>query len=60
VNKDAGQKAVKELQDEFGPNKVVFVQTDVTNMQNYEGMGLQCMRYFQFNLLLTSVFIRKS
>jgi 15-hydroxyprostaglandin dehydrogenase (NAD) len=36
VNKDAGQKAVKELQDEFGPNKVVFVQTDVTNMQNYE------------------------
>jgi hypothetical protein len=37
VNKDAGQKAVKELQDEFGPNKVVFVQTDVTNMQNYEG-----------------------
>jgi 15-hydroxyprostaglandin dehydrogenase (NAD) len=36
VNKDYGQKAVEEIQNEFGPNKVVFVQTDVTNMKSYE------------------------
>ncbi|XP_068912372.1 15-hydroxyprostaglandin dehydrogenase [NAD(+)]-like [Tenebrio molitor] len=36
VNNDYGEKAVEEIQNEFGPNKVVFVQTDVINRQSYE------------------------
>lgn len=32
-----GQQALKEIEQEFGPNRAIFVKTDVTNAQQLEG-----------------------
>lgn len=37
VNENAGEEAVKEISNEFGPNKVLYVKTDVTNYEQFEG-----------------------
>ena len=37
VNTDFGNQALKEIEKEFGSNKAVFVHTDVTNKQSFEG-----------------------
>ncbi|XP_063920665.1 15-hydroxyprostaglandin dehydrogenase [NAD(+)]-like [Zophobas morio] len=36
VNTDFGNQALKEIEKEFGSNKAVFVNTDVTNKQSFE------------------------
>lgn len=37
VNDDFGKKALEEIQKEFGPNKAIYVKTDVTNKEQFEG-----------------------
>lgn len=37
VNKDAGEKCVKELCDEFGSDKAIFIKTDVSADKEFEG-----------------------
>lgn len=38
LNESNGQTAVKELTEEFGPNRVIFVKTDVTKQDQFEGI----------------------
>ncbi|CAH1979429.1 unnamed protein product [Acanthoscelides obtectus] len=36
LSKEFGSKAVQEIEQEFGPNKAIFVQTDVTDYNQFE------------------------
>lgn len=36
VNEDAGKSALKEIENEFGANKAIFVKTDVTDYAQFE------------------------
>lgn len=38
VNEEAGRKAVKELCDEYGIDKAIFVKADVSNEQEFESI----------------------
>lgn len=37
MNEDAGENALKEIANEFGPNKAIYVKTDVTSYAQFEG-----------------------
>lgn len=37
INEGFGNKALEEIKKEFGPNKAIYVKTDVTNKQDFEG-----------------------
>lgn len=37
VDNNSGGKAVKEIEDLFGKNKAIFVKTDVSLWQEFEG-----------------------
>lgn len=37
VNKENGHNALKQLQDEFGSDRAIFVKTDVTDKGQFEG-----------------------
>jgi hypothetical protein len=32
-----GQQRIQELKEEYGPGRVIFIQADVRNCQQYEG-----------------------
>lgn len=34
---DVGNKAIQEIEDKFGTNKAIFVKTDVTSYEQFEG-----------------------
>ncbi|KAG5880308.1 hypothetical protein JTB14_003707 [Gonioctena quinquepunctata] len=36
LNEDFGKNAVKEIEEEFGPNRAKFVRTDVTSSQQFD------------------------
>ncbi|KAF2903434.1 hypothetical protein ILUMI_02740 [Ignelater luminosus] len=36
INKENGHNALKQIQDEFGPDKAIFVKTDVTDKGQFE------------------------
>lgn len=36
-NAEFGAKALKEITEEFGVNKAIFVETDVTKWEQFEG-----------------------
>ncbi|KAG5883305.1 hypothetical protein JTB14_008592 [Gonioctena quinquepunctata] len=35
LNEDFGKNALKEIEEEFGPNRAIFVRTDVTSFQQF-------------------------
>lgn len=37
LNPEIGAKALLEIEAEFGPNKAIYVKTDVTDNQQFEG-----------------------
>lgn len=37
MNEDAGEEALNVIANEFGPNKAIYVKTDVTNYAQFEG-----------------------
>lgn len=41
VNEDLGRSVIKEFSDEFGNNRVLFLQVDVRNKEKFEG----CLLY---------------
>ncbi|CAH1366668.1 unnamed protein product [Tenebrio molitor] len=36
ISDECGATALQEIENEFGPNRAIFVKTDVTNLNNYE------------------------
>ncbi|XP_072393938.1 15-hydroxyprostaglandin dehydrogenase [NAD(+)]-like [Diabrotica undecimpunctata] len=48
VNPSAGASALEELEKEFGPNRAIFVQTDVTNRQQFEGAFKKTVETFKY------------
>lgn len=38
VNTEFGAKALKEIEEEFGPDRAIFVLTDATNVKEFESM----------------------
>lgn len=37
INCEFGKSALEEIRKEFGPNKAIFVKTDVTNKKQFDG-----------------------
>ncbi|EFA00962.1 15-hydroxyprostaglandin dehydrogenase [NAD(+)] isoform X1 [Tribolium castaneum] len=47
VNNAFGQKALQEIEKEFGPKKAIYVQTDVTDMKSFENAFKKTIEAFQ-------------
>lgn len=39
INVETGKTAVRNLEEEFGPNRAIFVKTDVTVYTEFEGLN---------------------
>lgn len=37
-----GNQTVREITEKYGPNRAIFVKTDVTNADQLEGMDVVC------------------
>lgn len=37
MNPEFGAKALEEIEKEFGSNKAIFIKTDVTKIEEFEG-----------------------
>ncbi|KAJ3662673.1 hypothetical protein Zmor_007011 [Zophobas morio] len=47
INDYFGEKALEEIRKEFGPNKAIYVKTDVTNRESYEGAFKKTVEVFK-------------